>query len=237
MTNQILNVAHRGYSGKYPENSLLAIEKSFGISQMLEFDVHLTKDEELIVTHDYELGRTISLKGNIDDYTLSDLKKISVPTLLDVLRLTKDKIKLNVELKEETVEKRPAKINVMVEKTLALLKEFDLNHGTDSFTISSFNEDVLVKIAQLNPKVKLGVLHHYPEKGLKLDFAKKINAFSYNPNHKKLTAKDVEILQAAGLKVYTYTANTVFEFKKLQDFKVDAIITNEIELLRDYLKK
>jgi glycerophosphoryl diester phosphodiesterase len=234
--NQIINVAHRGYSGKYLENSLEAIEKSLGIAQMIEFDVHLTKDEELVVTHDFELGRTIALKGNVDDYTLNDLKKMNTPSLADVLALTRDKIHLNVELKEETVERRAVKINIMVTKTLNLLKEFGFNHEQNNFCISSFNEDVLQKIAQLDSKIKLGVLHHYPEKGLKLEFAKKINAFSYNPNHKKLTAKDVEVLNKAGLKVYPYTANTIAEFKKLHEFKVDAIITNEIELLRDYLK-
>jgi|GEM_PF-1565006 len=234
MENQIMIVGHRGYSGKYPENSLEAIEKAIGIAKMVEFDVHLTKDEELIVTHDYELGRTIPLKGNIDHYTLSELQKLGVPSLIDVLRLAKNKLQLNVELKEETVEKRPAKINVMVQKTLSQLKEFGYK---DDVCISSFNEDVLAKIASVDPIIKLGVLHHNPEKGLKLDFAKKIKAFSYNPNFKKLTAKNVSDLHAAGLQVYPYTANTEDEFKKLQEMKVDAIITNEIELLQKFLSR
>ena len=57
----MLNIAHRGFSGKYPENTMLAFKKAIEAgADGVEFDVHLTKDGEIVIIHDERIDRTNS---------------------------------------------------------------------------------------------------------------------------------------------------------------------------------
>ena len=67
-------IAHRGYSELYPENTMLAFKKSaeheaYGI----ELDVHLTKDEQVVICHDEKIDRTSNGTGYLKDLTLKDV--------------------------------------------------------------------------------------------------------------------------------------------------------------------
>ena len=107
------NFAHRGFSGKYPENTLLAFSKAIeeGVDG-IENDVHLTKDGVLVVMHDELVDRTTNGKGYIKDKTYEELAQLDasyifkeygpqkVPTLREYLELVKDTdIITNIELK------------------------------------------------------------------------------------------------------------------------------------------
>ena len=70
----MINFAHRGASGDYPENTLLAFKE--GIKRGgngIELDVHKTKDSELVVIHDEDVERTMQSKGLIKDLTLAEI--------------------------------------------------------------------------------------------------------------------------------------------------------------------
>ena len=69
--------AHRGFSEKYPENTMLAFEKAVEIGvDGIELDVHLTKDNELVIIHDEDVKRTTNGEGLVKDMTLEELKKL-----------------------------------------------------------------------------------------------------------------------------------------------------------------
>ena len=74
----IKNFAHRGFSGRYPENTLLAFEKAIeeGVDG-IENDVQLTKDGEIIIMHDESVDRTTGGKGWVKDLTLAQLKELT----------------------------------------------------------------------------------------------------------------------------------------------------------------
>ena len=62
------NFAHRGFSGKYPENTMLAFEKAIEIgADGAELDVQLTKDGEVVIIHDETIDRTTDGKGYVVD--------------------------------------------------------------------------------------------------------------------------------------------------------------------------
>lgn len=62
------NFAHRGFSGKYPENTMLAFEKAVEIgADGAELDVQLTKDGEVVIIHDETIDRTTDGKGYVVD--------------------------------------------------------------------------------------------------------------------------------------------------------------------------
>src|SRR5437016_1521532 len=99
LTSQILMlplvIAHRGASAYEPENTLrafaLAIEQG---AQMIELDLHATRDEQVVVIHDFTLDHTTNLTGPVNQLTLAEIKKADagkgerVPTLDETLDLT-----------------------------------------------------------------------------------------------------------------------------------------------------
>jgi len=100
-------IAHRGlHNDEYSENSIKAFKNALDHKVAIELDVHLTKDNELIVCHDSELNRVTGKDGIIEDLTLSEIKtnyllkdESRLPTLKEVLDLTKEEIPIVIELK------------------------------------------------------------------------------------------------------------------------------------------
>ena len=71
-------MAHRGYSGKYPENTMLAFEEAAKTgADGIELDVQLTKDGQVVVIHDERIDRTTDGSGWVKDYTYEELKKFN----------------------------------------------------------------------------------------------------------------------------------------------------------------
>ena len=69
------NFAHRGFSGKYPENTMLAFRKAIELGvDGIELDVHLTKDGQLVIIHDETTNRTCGVSGQVGKMTLEELR-------------------------------------------------------------------------------------------------------------------------------------------------------------------
>lgn len=72
----MIKLAHRGYSEKYPENTMIAfVEAIEGNFDGIETDVHLTKDNRLVLIHDEKINRTSNGKGYVKDLTYDELCK------------------------------------------------------------------------------------------------------------------------------------------------------------------
>ena len=113
----VVNVAHRGASGSYPENTLLAFRKAVEIgADEIELDLHSTKDGHLVVMHDGTVDRTTDGTGAIGEMALTEIKALDaggvfggrfrgerVPTWEEVLDLVQGKVGLNVHLKEGAI--------------------------------------------------------------------------------------------------------------------------------------
>lgn len=160
----MLNFAHRGFKGKYPENTMLAFKKAVEIgADGIEFDVHLSKDGELVIIHDETLERTTDGKSLVCEKTLEDLKKLNasklytdceiqrIPTLREYFEFAKDKeIITNIELKNSIID-----YEGIEEKVYRLIEEFGL---AEKIIISSFNHESLVRFKNIDPNIKCGVL-------------------------------------------------------------------------------
>ena len=109
--NTILVVSHRGDWRYAPENSLLAIQRCIDLGvDIVEIDVQLTKDGHLVAMHDKTVDRTTNGKGYVSEMTLSEIKELrlknacgvrgskqQVPTLKEIMLLTKNKIMVNLD--------------------------------------------------------------------------------------------------------------------------------------------
>jgi len=106
----VLKIGHRGASGHEPENTMISFNRAIELgADMVELDVHLSKDNQLIVIHDETLDRTTTGQGKIKGKTLAEIKKLRtkkknqpIPTLPEVINELKGKVKMNVEIKDRT---------------------------------------------------------------------------------------------------------------------------------------
>ena len=70
--------AHRGLSGFYPENTMLAFKKCLDLDIYgIELDVQKSKDNHLVVIHDEKVDRTFNGSGYVEDMTLDELKSLN----------------------------------------------------------------------------------------------------------------------------------------------------------------
>ena len=155
---------HRGASGYAPENTLEAFRLSMEMgADGFELDVHLSRDGELMVIHDPSVNRTTNGTGLVRDLTLAQLKELDascgkeayrgakIPTLGEVFDLIRDTHHIvNVEIKTDDFF-----YPEIEEKCLALAREKGVE---DRVFYSSFNHYTLMKLRQLKPDVKLGML-------------------------------------------------------------------------------
>ena len=147
-------LSHRGFSGYYPENTMLAFQKvaEETVADGIELDIQLTKDGEIVIMHDEMLDRTTNGSGWLKDHTLEELKMLSVgvnvkgffprqtiPTLREYFTWLKTtKLITNIELKTSYFE-----YEGIEEKLIAMVKEFGLE---DQIWYSSFNHYTVARI-------------------------------------------------------------------------------------------
>lgn len=105
--------AHRGAMQTHPENTIPAFKAAIRVgAHMIEFDVWLTKDDEMVILHDSSVDRTTSGKGKVSGFTLAEIKKLDagswkspefagekIPTLEEVLDMMPYNVWLNIHLK------------------------------------------------------------------------------------------------------------------------------------------
>ena len=163
-----LFAAHRGGSLLWSENSLLAFRNAMGLlgADYLEFDVHLSKDGEVVVIHDPTLERTTTGTGPVRDRTLAELRAVRlkgprgeatderIPTLGEVAALAaggKRRMLLEIKL-DERRQRYPA----IEEKVMAVLDR----HGMIGATVvMAFERDTWQRVRALRPDVAAGALY------------------------------------------------------------------------------
>ncbi|MEZ0325436.1 MAG: glycerophosphodiester phosphodiesterase [Fimbriimonas sp.] len=94
-------VGHRGAAAHVPENTLASFEEAIAAGcDLVECDVHLSADGQVVVIHDPTVDRTTSLSGPVSSFTAEALAAVGVPSLDELLALTKERIPLIIEIKD-----------------------------------------------------------------------------------------------------------------------------------------
>ncbi|MCM3077596.1 glycerophosphodiester phosphodiesterase [Brevibacillus invocatus] len=158
-------MAHRGWSGKAPENTMAAIRLALAEPAIggMEIDVQLSRDGVPVLIHDFTLDRTTSGSGLVMDHTLEELRQLDagiwfdekfagerIPTLEEALQAVKGRCTLNIELKA-TSDMYPG----IAEKVLELLERYEMK---DEVYITSFDHDLIRQVRQLDATVVTGLI-------------------------------------------------------------------------------
>ena len=215
----MLKIARRGASGYYPENTITAFEKALEIDcDVVEFDIHKTKDSHIIIMHDHTVSRTTDGLGHIRDLTLRELKNFhepngeSIPTLQGVFDLLKNKKKMMLDVKDKDMER----------EIVQMVTDNDLENDV---IIDSDIEEVVEKIKKIAPNLHV-YLGGTTEKNHKeiIKRAKQIGAEMIKVWNKWTDKALVEEAHKNNIGVYVWGAEEVDEIKKMLKLGVDAIV-------------
>lgn len=236
--------AHRGYSGKYPENTMLAFEGALKLSvNGIELDVHKTKDGKLAAIHDESIDRTFLGNGLVKDYDLRDLKKLEnrdekfrenidsiIGTLEEVILLVtfKDDFVLNIELKTDVIH-----YNGIEEDVLEMLDSYDMIENT---IISSFNHESLKICKKINKNIKTAVLYSEPIEDI-VNYAKELEVYAIHPDYKLVDKSLIKKCHENNILVNAYTVNEKEDIERLIEEGIDGIITDYPNIALEILKR
>lgn len=241
-SGKILVIGHRGALGYAPENTLVSFQKGAELgADLVELDVHLSRDGRLIVMHDGDVSRTTNGHGHIKDMTLAEIKRLDagvkfqarysgtdVPVLEEVLTWAKGRIPLIIEIKGD-----PLPTAGIEEQLLGTLRA----HGMlNSVMVISFHHPVVRRIKQTEPHVATGILYF----GMLADTvaaARASLANSVRPAWSYWTKEIVDDVHAAGLIASTWNADEESRMEYLAGMGLDSIGSDYPDRLRSYVDR
>ena len=206
-----IHYIHRGLAKKnFKENTLPAFKYSFKQRYGIETDIQVTKDNQLICFHDFNLKRIFNLNKSIKDINyltlkaISKKKKATIPLLEELLKISKNKYPLLLEIKP-------------LFKKINLLNLIQLTKKIKKYGIISFKERNLIKLHKINKKLPLGLLFNATTsfKNIKTKAKKK---------HVKFLVLEKKFLQNKNLhllrkKIFYYTITKKNIFRKYKNSK------------------
>lgn len=223
-------IGHRGAMGYETENTVASVRKAMELGvDMIEIDVFRIQSGEIVVFHDERVERLTNGGGNIEEFNIVDLKRLTldgghkIPQLQEILGAMDHQLPLNIELKGAGTAGRVQFItNYYVERE---------GWQPEQFLISSFNWDELREYRALDPNARIAVLTE--EDPLQaLEVARELGAEAINPAAASVTAENVQAMHEAGFRVNVWTVNDPEEFQKLKAMGVDAVFTDYPDRMR-----
>lgn len=230
--------AHRGGALLGNENTLSCIERGIESgADLVEIDVHKTKDGAIVVCHDETLDRTTDGTGRIEEMTLAQIRQFhivggdgipteeTIPTLEEVLKLIDGRCGLLLEIKLKHDDQYPG----IVPDALALVNETGMH---DKTIIQSFNDAVIEEAHALDPSLRVEklIVCRLP---FGLCFDVRLHRFSFdrysyvaaiNPCYRLTSRRFIRQAHAAGKEVRLWTVNRPLR-RGLRE--ADGIITND----------
>lgn len=240
---QPLVLAHQGDSANAPANTMIAFEEAVAVgADALELDIHWTRDNVVVVSHDATVNRLSDGQGAIRDFTLSELKRldfgyrfsfdggrtfpyrgrgVTIPTLREVLEALPH-VRVNMDIKP----KQPASLK-------QLLVDLDATRAFARVMIASFHHRVLQVVRQIAPSLatsasplEVARFRFWPSSyGRHVPFQALQVPVRYG-GLTVVTAGLVASAHACNTQVHVWTVDDAHEMNTLLRLGVDGIVTN-----------
>ncbi|MBL1106723.1 glycerophosphodiester phosphodiesterase [Streptomyces sp. 5-8] len=218
-----LTIGHRGVMGVEPENTL----RSFVAAQqagldLIELDLHLSKDGALVVMHDAEVDRTTDGSGPIAEKTLAELRALDagrgerVPVFEEVLEAVRTP--LQAEIKDVAAARALAEV----------MRAQDL---TARVEVSSFDDAAVAEIARQVPGVRTALIASRYGTDV-VDRAVAVGAATVCLDIRRLTLEVVEHARASGLRIIGWVVNTQEHLRLVRALELDGATTDFPEIKR-----
>ena len=239
-----MNIAHRGFSGRYPENTLLSFQKALDLGMTwVEFDLQVTRDGHLVVVHDRTVDRTTNGTGAVSDLTLAEVRALDAgarfcaefageraPTFEETIDLLAPHARMVIELKFEG--------NGPIARVVQILQG---RGAMARAVISSFDLAKLPEVRSLAPALPTTALVRLGDKGVAQLIAevRGSGADTLGILCTDTTAELVTHARAAGLAVRAWglKQDRGPEMERLIDLGIDGMTTDHPDVLQAVLKR
>lgn len=235
-------VAHRGASHDAPENSLAAVRLGYEQgADAVEVDIHLSKDQRIMVNHDKDTQRTAGEKFGISETNSSELRKLDVGTW-KAKKFRGEKM----PFLEEVLDAVPAGKRLVIEikageEIVPVLKDVIQKSGIENrLIIISFNRKAIIEAKAALPEIPAyWLLHTFQDYTVDkaIEIAKTNNLDGLDVHYPLVTKEFMQTMNQQELEVYVYTVNNAAIARKLSDLQVNGITTDRPQWLREQLTK
>lgn len=257
-----LVIAHQGGKHLAPGNTIEAFQNAVNLGvDVIETDIHITKDGHLVTIHDPTVDATTDGRGFVKDYTLKELqrldaaytfqdlnggysfrgKNVYVPTLEEVFQRFPN-MRMNIEIKDDNPDTRMEEI---VQKLMGLIEEYDME---EKVLIASFDQNIINlfetyskgRVATEGGKQeakKFVLLHTFFLRNL---YKPTVDAFQLPLQERNIDLTRSTLIQGAhrkGIHIHYWTINDKETMKMLVTRGADGIITDRPDLLMEVLDK
>ncbi len=224
----VMVIGHRGACKEAPENTLASFELALDAgAEMVEFDVHKTLDNHLVVIHDKSTARTSDVDIDVQTSTLEEIQQIrlenglQIPTLEELFVKFKGKLFFQIEVKQRGIGPY----------VMDLIEKYSLHNEC---IISSFMHSTLLYYKKSKKKLLLASLEptkfhkrfHNPPVNWMLNSTKILGFGGFHPEYKLVTPIIVKNAHSKNLFVNTWTSDKPEEWDYLIKCGVDGIMTN-----------
>ena len=229
--------AHRGASGRAPENTLAAVRAAIADSaDWVEIDVQETSDGVVVVHHDADFMRVNRDARKIWDLPYAEVARIPngawygpefeserVATLEEVLQVARDRIGVNIELKIYGHGQR------LEERVIELVERLGMG---DQVALMSLDRPTVERLNELRPDWKVGLLA-----AVSIGDLSKLDADFLAVNAKNATSGFARRVHASGKELQVWTVDNPAQMSAMISAGADVLITNEPALARDVLRQ
>lgn len=227
--------AHRGVSALMPENSLPAFAAALALgADEIEFDVRITKDNQLIVSHDEYLERISDGKGTISQYTLDELKKMNIGikndwnvpfcTPEEVFDTLANKMVFNIHIKEHGEE------GFLIKELVKLARRYK---AEDNIYFSA-SPDVLEWAKEIAPHIQRNAIQ-LPNDSIEIyEMAKKYECSRVQFWLGMFDENLINRLHSEGISCNLFYADCFSDYDRYFAMGVDTLLTNRMDLAARY---
>lgn len=234
-------IAHRGASYLAPENTLASVKLGYELgADAVEVDVHLSKDQQVVVIHDKNTKRTAGNNLKVSKTKVEKLRELEVGSWKDE-KYRGEKI----PLLSEVFELVPAGKKLVVEvksgvETIAPLQKLIAASGIeDQLIIISFDRESIIAAKQQLPVIPAyWLLHSFimNSHDKAIEIAKEYKLDGLDVNYRLVDEKFMEKMEAGNLETYVYTVNDAETAEKLHYLGVKGITTDRPGWMREKMK-
>lgn len=233
----MLVIAHRGASATEPENTLRAFSRAIKLgADMIELDLHATRDGQVVVIHDDDLSCTTNLRGRVSQLSLDDVRRADagrgerVPTLQETLELARGRVQLYLEIKDPNA----------AEETLRQVRNFGMQRDV---LLASFDLKLMRLLGREVFDVELGIILGTLSLSPFVRWREAapwlaLRAFNYQTlclRAELCFPYLARRVKREGKKLYVWTANSERAYARLLACGVDGICTDYPERLISFL--
>ena len=226
-----LVIAHRGASAAEPENTLRAFELAIRLgAEMIELDLHATRDGRVVVIHDGDLGQTTDLRGRVSEMSLGEVRRADagkgevVPTLEETLDLARGRARLYLEIKDPRA----------AAETLRLVRA---RGRREDVLLASFDVGLMRRLGDEVSDLELGVILGTQGFDPRVWVALRRVKYSVLSLQVALCLSPVAArVKRRGKRLYVWTANDETTFARMLARGVDGIVTDYPDRLTAFLQ-